>query len=71
MNVSRETMTVEKYPDEIVKYDIVCLWDREILVLDIDHEDAIITYHSGDMRQPRRMILSPYSTYKTIPEEDI
>ena len=66
MNVSRETMTVEKYPHEIVKYDILCLGDREILVLDIDPTDAIVTYHDG--RQPTRVMLSPYSTYTTITE---
>jgi len=66
MNVSRETITVEKYPHEIEKHDIVCLGDREILVLDIDPTDAIVTYHDG--RQPTRVMLSPYLTYTTITE---
>jgi hypothetical protein len=66
MSVSRETMTVEKYPHQIEKFDIVCLGDKEILVLEIDHEDAIVTYHDG--RQPIRVMLSPYLTYTTITE---
>lgn len=69
MDVSRETMTVQKYPHEIVRHDIVCLDDREILVLDIDHADAIVTYHDG--RQPTRVMLSPYLSYTTITEVTI
>lgn len=69
MSVSRETMTVQKYAHEIEKHDIVCLGDREILVLDIDPTDAIITYHDG--RQPTRVMLSPHLTYTTITEVTI
>lgn len=69
MDVSRETMTVQKYPHEINRHDIICLNDKEILVLDIDHEDAIATYHDG--RQPVRVMLSPYLTYTIIPEENV
>jgi hypothetical protein len=66
MDVSRETMTVEKYPKAMNRHDIVCLGEKEILILDIDHDECIITYHDG--RQPVRVMLKPWLTYETITE---
>lgn len=67
MDVSRETIEKWKHPHEIVKFDIVCLGASEVLVIDVDPADAVITYNNG--REPVRVMLSPYLTYLTMPKE--